>query len=134
MLLPQKWTRLPIHNPHHLNDFLCLYINNLPLRHITTQSLAVTQSSGVRPQMVIRIGLTRRVAVRHCVPPGAAAGAPPEAGQLGGDLAAALECLREGHSELPVEVCVDERVQGGVEIAHPEDEGDQPRRVVALVA
>lgn len=75
--------------------------------------------------MIVGRGLAGGVAVRHCVSPVAAAGPPPEAGQLGGYLAAALQRFREGHPELPVEVRVDQRVEGGVEVAHPEDGGDQ---------
>lgn len=42
----------------------------------------------------------------------------------------ALKGVLEGLSEVPVEVGVDERVQGGVEVADPEDRDDHHFRVL----
>lgn len=42
----------------------------------------------------------------------------------------ALQGVLEGLSEVPVEVSVDERVQGGVEVADPEDRDDHHFRVL----
>jgi hypothetical protein len=46
----------------------------------------------------------------------------------------ALECVLEGLSEVPVEVGVDERVQGRVEVANPEDQHDHAVWTMATLA
>jgi hypothetical protein len=44
---------------------------------------------------------------------------------------AGLQCLLESPSELSVEIRVDERVECGVEVSYPEDDGYYHRRTVA---
>lgn len=68
-----------------------------------------------------RAGRRRRVVARVLVPAAQARRTPRR--RFG---PAALQRLLERHPELPVEVRVDERVQGRVEVAHPEHEHSDP--------
>jgi len=48
---------------------------------------------------------------------------------------ARLECFLEGRSELAVKIRIDQRVEGRVKVAYPEDDGYHHRRAVThLVA
>lgn len=112
-----------------LNDGLVLQVDNLVFGNVMAKSL----SNGFRPEVgpyeIIPVHLAGGVTVSYgWFPPGPA---PFPADQLRGELAAALQRFLEGHPELPVEVGVDQGVEGRVEVAHPEDQRHHPTGTVA---
>lgn len=91
-------------------------------------SYAATTST--RSQMIVHVNLARGVTVVD----GFAAGPAPPTNHPRGEPAAILQRLLEGDAELAIEVGVDERIEGGIEVSDPEDERHHFRRTVAIVA
>lgn len=123
-----------------LDDGLILQIDHFAFGNVTTQPLTMLMHSAViscdllrrfadGSQMIVHVDLAGSVAIVD----GVASRSATATHEARRPSAAILERFLEGGSEFPVEVGVDQGIEGRIEVADPEDQGYHGRGTVAFL-